>query len=112
MKNVSIVLLLAIVAFFAHAKLKQKPSAIECSIAYEYYDGDILVSLIQKDLAKEEYKAANNNKELSRTTLGIIIMKETLKFQSKNTLLKFSNFLSCEPDYTVIKKKLNKIKGK
>jgi hypothetical protein len=110
MKILLIILLLTTLAFFAHAKLKPEPSAIECSVAYMYYDGDVLVSYLHRDLVKEEYKTANNNKVLSRRKLAVITMLETLEFQSKNTLLKLSNFLSCESDVTKLGNRVSKIK--
>jgi len=109
MKSLGIVLLLFIATFFVHAKVKEKPSPMECSIAYEHYDGDLLVKLQHKQIAGEQYKAANNNKELSRLTLGIIEMKETNKFQSKNMLFKLSNFLACESDSKLLSMRIDNL---
>jgi hypothetical protein len=109
MKSLGIVLLLFIAIFFVHAKVKEKPSPMECSIAYKHYDGDILLQLQHKQIAGEEYKAANNNKELSRLTLGMIEVKETNKFQSKNMLFKLSSFLACESDFILLGAKIDNL---
>ena len=111
MKGLGVILLLVVVAFFAHAKVKEKPNSMECSIAYEHFGGDILVILLSEQIAAEEYKAINKNEALSSLTINIIKIKETNKFQSKNALFKLSNFSACESDFRILRMRLdNKIK--
>jgi predicted negative regulator of RcsB-dependent stress response len=95
-----LIVILIAVGFFGYSSIKKEPEESICAAAYHYYDGDILIKFQYQQIAISAYtkiSESRNDKNPTRIAKMSLILQMS-KYNSKNELMKLSDFISCYAD--------------
>jgi predicted negative regulator of RcsB-dependent stress response len=100
MKPFILIVILIAAGFFGYSSIKKEPDESICAAAYDYYDGDILIRLQYEEIATSAYtKISERRNDKNPTRMAkMTLMLQKSKYNSKNELMKLSDFISCYAD--------------